>query len=91
MKASSKKSTLEVLVGELREAYPDDPSAPGVMIAQIKGRRFYAAAVRFHRAMGLEREVVGSARASDLGEAIRTLTDQWRQRVNEKKCRGTDS
>lgn len=85
MKASTKKSTLEVLIGELREAYPDDPSAPGVMIAQIKGRRFYAAAVRFHRAMGEEREVVGSARAGDLGEAMRELAKQWRERIGKTK------
>jgi hypothetical protein len=68
------------LLAELRATFPDDPSAPGIMISQVKSRRFYAAAVRFREPIGQGREVLATGRAGDLPTAIRALAADWSER-----------
>jgi CubicO group peptidase (beta-lactamase class C family) len=78
---TSKKSTLEQLVDELFDAYPDDPSAPGVTIAKIKDHprpRYYVSVVRHGKPLGEGRSVVTSARGMDLAFTIREVAKQWR-------------
>lgn len=79
---ATKKSTLEQLVDELFDAYPDDPSAPGVTIAKIKEHprpRYYVSVVRHKKPLGEGRSVVTSARGMDLAFTIREVAKQWRE------------
>lgn len=79
----ARKSTLERLVEELFDAYPDDPSAPGVVVAKVKEHprpRYYVSVVRYERPLGEGRRVVASARNGDLALAIREAYGQWRGR-----------
>ena len=78
-----KTSTLEQLLDELFNAYPDDPSAPGVTIAKIKETprsRYYVSIVRYLRPLGEGKYVVRTARAEDLALAIREVAKSWRER-----------
>ena len=91
MSADVKKSTLESLVDELFDAYPDDPCSPGVTIAKIKETprpRYYVSVVRYDRPLGEGRRVVVSWRAEDLALAIREAAKLWREtRARERTSR----
>lgn len=81
-----KKSTLERLVDELFDAYPDDPSTPGVVVSKIKETprpRYYVSVVRYMRPLGGDRRVVTSVRMSDLALAIREVARRWRERRDD--------
>ena len=73
---------IETLLAELRAAFPDDPSAPGIVFSQVKSARFYAAAARYRKPIGEGREVVAVGRASDILGALRRFAEDWnRKRV----------
>lgn len=85
-----KKSSLEQLLMETLEAYPNDELPPNVVIARIRNKsrggmvsrticfKFGASVVR--RRLRFERsDEIVSVRGPELGAAIRQLLTSWRQ------------
>ena len=65
--------SLSVLVTKLREAYPNDPSAPCVQLASLPSGEFYASAVRYAEKFGEGKKVVASCKASTLAGAMKVV------------------
>lgn len=86
MNETVKRSALEQLLSDLRATYPDDPSAPGVVSAQVRFTpkpRFYVSAVRYRKPFGEGREVLMTERGTDLGASVRKLFQKFRGKMSK--------
>lgn len=68
---------LDELLRAVAEHYESDPSAAGIVLAQVARHRCYASIVRYHKKFGGEKEVVVNAYASTVEGAIEELSKAW--------------
>lgn len=69
---------IDVMTRGMADLYPADPSAPGVVLAYLKGKAVhYASAVRYDQAGGLGKQVIANGEGKTLLEAIQKLLANW--------------
>jgi hypothetical protein len=79
MKAT-KTISIENLLQSIMEAvqfkFPNDPSAPGVLVSRLKNGEIYVSVVRFKAAFGKEKTVQYKAKEKTLGKALENIATQ---------------
>lgn len=66
--------TIEELTQELVNRFPEDPSAPGVLVAHIREKQlYYVSAQRFTQPFGQGRTIVAKGEGPTLDDALRAL------------------
>jgi hypothetical protein len=72
-------SLLDLVAKALTYKYNDDPTAPSVIVSQLKNGDWYSSAVRYLKPFGGERKVVFKAQGDTSTEALRNLAQQITQ------------
>jgi len=57
--------------------YPNDPSAPSVVVSCLKGGTWYVSIARYTAAFGQGKTVLHNARAKELREALELVAAEW--------------
>jgi hypothetical protein len=72
---------LELFLRSIKEQYPNDPTAPGMVISAISPAYFYVSVVRYTQGGGHGKVVVTSATGSNLLSAFNALLRYWRVKI----------
>lgn len=82
--ATPSKLQWDLLVA-LRQEYPDDPSAPGIITSCLGPQSFYGAIHRFREAKGQGRQVVVGFKGASFTNVIRGLDAEWQTKLAQEK------
>jgi len=76
---------IEIILRAVQELYPHDKSAPGLVLAWVPEKGFYASLVRYNEPGGAGKQRITFAFGKTLDAALKTLTVEWRSKTEHAR------
>lgn len=75
--AQSADEILRLLTIVIRDAYPNDPSTPGIITSILNSGHFYCSIIRFKAKFGKEKYVVVSNQSTTIFDTLKGLAQKF--------------